>query len=124
MSSLRDVMNHNINVFEKATISSEIVKMCISKFNSGKNDGDIGFKSDHIINGTHRLNVLLSLLFNTLISHGYTPTVLLKSTLVSIPKDNKASLSNSDNYRGISLFNSVNKLFDHVILYLYKDQFQ
>ena len=59
-----------------------------------------------------------------MISHGYTPTVLLKSTIVYIPKDNKACLSNSDNYRGISLFNSINKLFDHVILYLYKDQLQ
>ena len=117
-------MNRNINVFEDDTITSEIVKTCISKLNSGKDDGDIGFTSDHIINGTHRLNVVLSLLFNTMISHGYTPTVLLKSTIVSIPKDNKASLSNSDNYRGISLFNSINKLFDHVILYLYKDQFQ
>ena len=93
LSSLRDVMNHNIIVFEKTTITSEIVKACISKLNSGKDDGDIGFTSDHIINGTHCLNVLLSLLFNTMISHGYIPTVLLKSTIVSIPKDNKASLS-------------------------------
>ena len=120
LSALRDVMNRNINVFEKGTITSEIVKTCISKLNSSKDDGNIGFKSDHIINGTHRLNVLLSLLFNTMISHGYPPTVLLKSTIVSIPKDNKASLSNSDNYRGISLFNSMNKLFDHVILYKYQ----
>ena len=59
LSSLRDVMNRNINVFEKGTITSEIVKTCISKLNSGKDDGDIGFKSDHIINGIHRLNVLL-----------------------------------------------------------------
>ena len=109
LRSLRDVMNRNMNVFEKGTITSEIVKMCISKPNYGKDDGDIGFKSDHIINGTH---VLLLLLFNTMISHGYTPTVLLKSTIVSIPKDNKASLSKSDNYRGISLFNSINTLFD------------
>ena len=43
------------------------------------------------------------------------PTVLLKSTIISIPKDSKASLSNSDLHRGISLFNSINKLFDHVI---------
>ena len=66
LSSLRDVMNRNIIVIEKATITSEIVKTCISKLNSGKDDGDIGFKSDHIINGTHHLNVLLSLLFNTM----------------------------------------------------------
>ena len=63
LSSLRDVMNRNIIVFEKGTITSEIVKTCISKLNSGKDDGDIGFKSDHIINVTYRLNVLLSLLF-------------------------------------------------------------
>ena len=31
-------------------------------------------------------------------------SVPLKSTIVSIPKDNKAPLSNSDNYRGISRF--------------------
>ena len=117
-------MNRNIIVLEKGTITSEIVKTCISKLNSGKDDGDLGFNSDHVKNGTYRLNVLLSLLFNTISSHGYTPPVLLKSTIISIPKDNKATLSNSDNYRGISLFNSINTLFDHVILYLYKDQFQ
>ena len=90
LSSLRDVMNRNINVFEKGTITSEIVKTCISKLNSGKDDGDLGFKFDHIINGTHRFNVLLSLLFNTMISHSYTPKVFFKSTIVSFPKDNKA----------------------------------
>ena len=31
--------------------------------------------------------------------HGHTPADLLKSTIVSIPKDNKKSLSGSDNYR-------------------------
>ena len=67
-------MNRHITVFEKDIITTKIVKTCFSKLKSGKDDGDIGFKSDHIINGTHRLNVLLSLLFNTMFSHGYTPT--------------------------------------------------
>ena len=66
--------------------------------------------------GGRRLRVLLSLLFNAMIVHGHYPTELLKSTIVSIPKDNTASLSNSDNYRGISLFNSIHKLFDYVII--------
>ena len=39
--------------------------------------------------------------------HGHTPADLVKSKMVSIPKDNKASLSGSDNYRGISFFNSL-----------------
>ena len=57
-----------------------------------------------------------------MINHGYTPDVLLKSTIVSIPKDHKVSLSNSDNYIGIYLFNCICKLFDYVILILYKLQ--
>ena len=47
-----------------------------------------------------------------------------KKQKFEISKKRKIVISNSDNYRGISLFNSINKLFDHVILYLYKDQFQ
>ena len=43
---------------------------------------------------------------------------------MSIPKDNKKSLSSSDNYRGISLFNSLSKLFDHIILLKYSKQLQ
>ncbi len=61
-------------------------------------------------------------MFNLMLTHGYTPADLLKSTIISIPKDVKSSLSSSDNYRGISLFNAVCKLFDKVILYLYKDE--
>ena len=50
--------------------------------------------------------------------HGYTPTVLLKSSIISIPKDVKVSLSNIDNYRGIALFNYICKLYDNITLFL------
>ena len=53
---------------------------------------------------------------------GVTNTLARKSTIVSIPKDPKVSLSNSDNYRGISLFNCICNLLDNVILLLYKSQ--
>ena len=36
--------------------------------------------------------ILLSMLLNLMVVHGHTPTDLLRSTIVSIPKDNKASL--------------------------------
>ena len=44
-----------------------------------------------------------------MIINGYYPKELVKSTIISIPKDKSASLSKSTNYRGISLFNSINK---------------
>ena len=58
-----------------------------------------------------------------MLAHGYYPNELLKSNIISIPKDRTASLSNSDNYRGISLFNSICKLYDYVIIELCKDSF-
>ena len=77
-----------------------------------EDDGDLGFKSDHLINGSHRLHVVLSLLFNVMIIHGYTPDVLLKSTIVSIPKDPKVSLSNSDNQCRTGIKGPGRELFD------------
>ena len=40
------------------------------------------------------------------------------STIVSISKDVKSSLSSADKYRGMSLFNSIEKVFDLVIVEL------
>ena len=54
-----------------------------------------------------------------MLTHGRYLTELLKSTIMYIPKDTTASLSTNDNYRGISLFNSISKLFDYVINSLY-----
>ena len=38
---------------------------------------------------------------------------------MSIPKDLKGSLAKSDNYRDISLINSICKLFEYAIIDLY-----
>ena len=64
------------------------------------------------------------MLFNAMLVHGYTPDDLLTSSIISIPKDRTASLTTSDNYRGISLFNAICKLFENVILLLYGDELQ
>ena len=93
-------------------ITPTIIRQALRKLKPGKGDGDRGFKSDHLLHSTHRFHVLLCLLFNTMLVHGYTPDDLLKSSIISIPKDGTASLTTSDNYRGISLFNAICKLFN------------
>ena len=74
------------------------------------------------INAGNSLNVLLSLLFRAMVIHGHYPRNLLVSTIISIPKDLKSSLCNVDNYRGISLFNSIAKVFDYVFIELCNNQ--
>ena len=122
-TELNDI-NHQIDsrlhcgLYENEWVTPSIIGKCIALLNKNKMDGDKGFSSNHLIYAGRRLHVYLSMLFNAMLSHGYYPNELLKSTIISIPKDRTASLSNSDNYRGISLFNCLCKLFDYVIIQL------
>ena len=81
LRDIHDVINSRLSTSTHTTVTPDIIKQCIHKLKPGKDDGDLGFKSDHIINGSHRLHVLLSLLYNLMLSHGYTPTDLLKSSI-------------------------------------------
>ena len=67
------------------------------------------------------MHVLLSMLFNVMLQHGYNAKNLILSSIISIPKDMKSS---SPNYRGISLFNAIGKIFDYVILLISNTCFQ
>ena len=62
--------------------------------------------------------------FNAILVHVYTPDDLLKSSIMSINKDATDSLTTRDNYRGISMFNAICKLFDNVILVFYGVELQ
>ena len=78
-------------------------------------------KSDYLINGGKRLHILLSMLFGSMLIHGYNANDLVLTSIISIPKDIRSSLNSSDNYRGISLFNGICKLFDYVIMHTFND---
>ena len=119
LREIHDVINRRLHTSTHTTVTPDIIKQYIHKLKPGKDDGDLGFKSDHIKNGSHRLHVLLSLLYNLMLVHGYTPTDLLKSSVISIPKDDKVTLSNIDNYRGIALFNCMCKLYANITLFLH-----
>ena len=125
MDDLHNTISNDVVPTNNVFITPAIIKECSKKLKPGKGDGDRGFKSDQLIHySTQRFHVIIALLFNNMLVHGYTPEDLKKSSIISIPKDNTASLTSSDNYRGISLFNSICKLFDGVILLLYGNELQ
>ena len=78
-------------------IGTEQVFNAIRQLKSDKRDGQQDFYSNHIINASGRMHILLTLLINSMVIHGHWPPELLNSTIVSIPKDSRGSLSNSDN---------------------------
>ena len=119
-TEIQDVIDRGISYdkFNRFRITTFIIGQCIIQLKTRKDDDSEGFNSNHLINGGHHMHILLSLLFNCMIVHGHTPKDLLTSTIISIPKDMRAALCKSDNYRGISLFNAICKVFDYVIMYL------
>ena len=52
-------------------VTPSIIAQCIQQLKKGKGDWNCGFTSDHLIYGGHRLHVLLSILFNVMLQHGY-----------------------------------------------------
>ena len=66
MAQIRDAIDKSLKRDRQVIITPAIIKQCILRLKSGKDDGDLGFKSDHLINGSHRLHVVLSLLFNVI----------------------------------------------------------
>ena len=86
------------------------VMNAIAYFKSGKSDSSEGLFSDHFIHGTHRFYVILSILFTSMLSHGFSPNSMILGTMIPIPNDNKKSLCNSGNYSTFS------KILNWVIL--------
>ena len=127
MTEVCEALHDNLLTCDESLIhrvTSGIMALCITKLKSGKSDRNKGFTSDHLHNSGKRLHILLSLLFTSILFYRYSPHELLLSTIVSIPKDVKSTLSPADNYRGISLFNSTAKVFDYVIIDLFGGSLQ
>ena len=101
LERLHAVMHDHVELDNR--VNFDIIQRCIKKLKPHKDDGNYGFKSDHLINGSNKLFIMLSIMFNAMQTHGFNPEDLL----LSIPKDNRGSMNSSDNYRGISLSNSI-----------------
>lgn len=116
-----DVIKQKVNNMlessnDKCYINIDNIVDAIKHLKCGKSGGQEGIFSNHIIYGTHLLNVMLCLIFNTMLIHGYSPNVMLTGLLVPIPKDSRKSLCSSDNYRAIALNSILCKILDLVIL--------
>ena len=83
------------------------VKEGLIKLKSGKKDGIYNLFTDHLIHGPHRLLVLLSLLYSTILD-------MLFGVMCPIPK--VKGTNKSGNFRAITLCSVFVKLFDSIVL--------
>ena len=79
----------------------DMVEM-ISKLRTGKSYA--GFvRAEHILHGSPKLAVHLHILFNAMLQHSYIPTLLLRGNISPLVKDRDGDVSDSGNYRAITL---------------------
>ena len=104
-------------------ISVQDVALAVGEMKTGKRDANHMLFTHHLVHGTNRLFVLLSLFFTSAVVHRCIPSEINTSTLVPIPKNTKKSLNDSDNYRAIALSSIFGKLFDKIILKKYSSVF-
>jgi hypothetical protein len=104
-----------------SVISQSDVAFAVSKLKPNKNDGNQGLSSNHIKLGGNELIVHISFLLTGILTHGCVPDDFLVSTVIPIPKGRNVNLTDSANYRGISLSSLFGKMFDLIVLSRYSD---
>ena len=62
-----------------------------------------------------RLPVLLTLLFNMCILHGYLPPQMISTVLIPIIKNKSGDVTDKGNYRPIALSSVISKVFEHIL---------
>ena len=72
-------------------------------------------RPEHFLLGSGELLRHLQTLFNAMLQHSYVPTDFLRGTISPIVKDSQGDMSDTSNYRGITLSCLPAKLFEYIV---------
>ena len=95
-------------------ITIKEVKTAVSQLKLGKKEEN-GLSSNHFKIGTERLFIIITLLFNCILSHGLAPDDLLLGTMIPLIKDSRGNKQCSNNYRSLTLGTGLSKVLDITI---------
>ena len=109
----------DIKFIEKIDLG--VFKSSARKLKPGKTDPVLKITSDFIVHAPDIVFQLLSMCLKSYMIHAHITDFLLTSMLIPIIKDKLGDLTNSDNYRSIAISSVVMKLFDLVIMNLFKE---
>ena len=100
------------DTFSQAPFSLEEIKKGISKLNSNKTPGHDGITKENLIAAGPNMVEILRLVFNNILSLEYVPTNFRLGIQVPLYKGKNTSTLDTNNYRGITLLSTYNKLFE------------
>ena len=99
---------------DKSSVTVNDVRLAIFKLKSNKKEEN-GLNANHIKLDSQRLNIILSLLFNSMIVHGVAPDELLIGIMSPLIKDARKPHQDSENYRSLTIGTCISKIFDEIV---------
>jgi hypothetical protein len=108
-----EIHNHLLAVgySNDCIIACQEVREAIQRLKNGKDDANFGLSSDYFIEAGDDLAVHSAMMFPAILMHGFVPDDIFVSTVVPLPKEHSAKISDSTNYRGIALSSIFEKSF-------------
>ena len=104
-----------ISEFLEEPFTYDEVRKCINKLHLRKAPGHDGITAEHLRYGGPPLCRFICILFNSMIRAEYIPSNFRKGIQVPLYKGKNTCPLDPDNYRGITLLSSFNKLFEMII---------
>ena len=87
----------------------------ISMQKCDKASGPANIHMEAFIHGSHRLQLLLSCLFNLFLHCGYVPDAFHRATIIPLVKCKTGDMTDVNNYRAIALSNSITKILESLL---------
>ena len=82
----------------------------------GKAPGYDSVSNEHFKYANEKVHVLMSLLYSSMLIHGFLPDAMMITIIAPIIKNKAGDLSDNNNYRPIALATIASKLFESLIL--------
>ena len=111
-----DTYCNNITFHDQMTINVKEICEKIKTLPMGKAPGFDNVSNEHFKYANEKLYVFLSLLYSSLLIHGFLPNSMMVTVIAPIIKNKAGDLSDNNNYRPIALATVASKLFESLIL--------
>ena len=92
------------------------VKEALKSAKLGKACVHAGLAAEHFIFADGSICVYLSMLYSSMLSHGYLPEEFMKSCIVPLIKNKTGDTSDKGNYRPVAIVSACSKPFECVLL--------
>ena len=111
-------IGHGLSTVDAIVITAQDVSECFKSIKLGKAAGLDGLAAEHFVFSHNIICVHLSLLFASMLTHGYLPVSLMQSAIVPILKNRQGDTSDKNNYRPIAIVTALSKIFELCIMNL------